>query len=143
MKHRSNNECYLHHVGDVVMYRTINNRSKCFNKREVKMKIERLTKADLKTGMLVLVDAIITSVGVVVGDTIMYTDGEVDRIDQLFECDTYLKKVSNVKSGTQLDRAEMTEANIDNDLFWERKETVKMTMAEINKLVGKNVEIVE
>ena len=107
-----------------------------------------MKKQDLKTGMLVQVrnghvymvinDTLVRDVKFISLDNInndlnyMYHDGEWD-----------IMKVSKVLDSYYLMPKCWNEEKLNKNLLWEREETKKMTVSEIQKELGYKIEIIE
>ena len=107
-----------------------------------------MKKQDLKTGMLVQVrngDVYMVINDILVRDgawqPLGFLDNDLKCIDNQDEFD--IVKVSKVLDGYLLMPTNWNEERLNNNLLWEREETKKMTVSEIQKELGYKIEIIE
>ncbi len=108
-----------------------------------------MKKQDLKTGMLVQFRN--GKVFMVIND-ILVRDGKwisLCSFDKDLNCNSVyhdefdIMKASKVLNGYLLMPTNWNEERLNNNLLWEREETKKMTVSEIQKELGYKIEIIE
>ena len=104
-------------------------------------------KQDLKTGMLVQFRD--GDVYMFINDTFVSDEGwlSLDGFDKdlnyAYDDEYDIMKVSKVFEGYLLMPKNWNEKTLNNNLLWEREETKKMTVSEIQKELGYKIEIIE